>query len=585
MFALQYKKKLAALLISSFCALYSFTFGQSDSSAIQAQVNYLRVIKALREEVANNQKAFILQFSNKDNAQAFLERHRSLLGENIFQTIQKGTSSEAILAIHQSYNDFLLHKINLIEAQLGQKEGLYSTRWNILSTEDLTLLQGHASEQLKLVKIELGKYPNSTAPIELKSRDLEIKNWVDEITQELQTRKSSPHLKLVEIENNVSESKMTVLNKVLSAFEGESGKQKFQIKLKFNLQLRLHGVANPSLESVTQLVNTSLETPEAEGIKLHDPQRGPPSTWENPYKDVKNIIKKASFQEFEALIFKDYYQLAEARSTKLLYQRWLQLSTEGNLKPISEFAYLEAFDLLELKQHYKNWYKAQLKAPLAQNTTEITETQKAITEINRQLSWPKNSSRLLDPDIILPLDRGPPPPDFSPAGGGANPDSPTGKMSDEILEAKVKGALKKTDLIDYEAKMPSIQQRLKLVELKKTLDRPSTIPDPNLRKQYNDLKNEILSTAKGKNQDLVLKELGQAQEKFAKSTSSITDFIQTIKKTLQDIQGRRRVLLSSEPENIIQKKDIPFSKRSIVSESQNDYPEQFNKLFPKNATN
>ena len=551
--SVQQKLGKPLLLLSLLLLSFQISYPQDKKEEINLSFDKKERVNELRNSLAENRLISFnaLQGSGPLPLSKDLRQSLALQREQLRQVLIQATAEEfgndVVRTIADAQSDLQILKINEYERILGVGDGEKTTAFNVLSGDDLKLINQKAEAQLKIIGKEILQYPSQTSSPELLGRQRFLQQWKNKTTAELQRRsvKKEATVNLKQIVQNPSPKQAQQLVEALSQFEGESGRIKFETKLRFYVELNSSFSPSLSLEKVSSALRNRVIPPQQVSFEAKM-ERGPPSKWKNPQGEVKGMIRELAFNEHHAKLSGDQVNAAKYGSQKAVLQRWLHIARGGENEPISKFFSLGEDDLLSLKEGNKKVLLTLIDDPSPESAILrekiATDIQKINLEINNNKLY--NVAEL---DGFSPPKRGPP----------GRPNIQTSALMDLNVDEGIAAQNKKEELIrsrlqEFERGMAKRQQRLELIQVKKFKDEPRIIPDTRLEKRYTTLTEKI-------------------------STSQVNG---------PKGNQLRPAKLFAQPQEVIGKPNPnSFSEKLAVKYSESRPPSSFETLFPKNELN
>lgn len=504
------------------------------------------------------------------------------LRREIINLINKGTSSEAIVALNKANVKSIMKVIQTYENHLGESAGVRTTEWNVLTDRDLQYLSQESQKNLKILEKEILKYPKAEVPSQLIHRKKEFTGWHNCIKKEIAYRSIYPgNSQLPRINKGIPLEKLNKIKSYIDMVDGPGKNDLFIKEARLQVELRLHHSPNDaSLQSLRKLIPSNKTRP----IIPQGPINGPPSRLKNPVQRVLREINNAYELEFDSIITRNPVGIAEARSKIKVYSRWLD-TLSGRQLSSNPLSFLDDENLFKLKINLSDWLSALNKEKILKMSDprielEIKEASSKYTKIVKELAdrnlyyrndplfrWYHNASKSTPyvKDIYFEIvkNKGPPP-----------------------------------ELIEFEKKMEMYKNHFNAVELRKALDKPKIIPDQSLQRAYN----KTIKEVKNAERKLLLHAKGEKGQKAIQSFKEISSKISSeqinkpafqnvereINNTLNAIKPGKTNLelsISPEPKPLIDNTVKPPKTihRMKLRKELNPYI-RYQRLFPENKS-
>jgi hypothetical protein len=243
-----------------------------------------QTIAALRSALAEEYKALVgrlIQTGLRATATSteYLARLRIELRNAILATTD--ASGELDLAVKRAAVRDRVARINAIENAYGLQDGARTTRWNVLSAEELNELEAGLRQTLRGLLAEAAPLPASATPNSLRGRIYEIRAELDAITIEKAARGENAVPKLVSISTTPTTADPITGLAQIRQFE-EQADREAERSLLIEINERLAWANDASLTAVKSTIAKSPHYAElVESIRKNEwrggwpPSRGP----------------------------------------------------------------------------------------------------------------------------------------------------------------------------------------------------------------------------------------------------------------------------------------------------------------------
>lgn len=455
-------------------------------------------LDAHRQSLAVEQKELVASLPDGDKGYRsgeYLERLRIDLRELVNRELTKSGTGEVDLAIKRAAIRDLLTRIEAYEKAYGGNQGVATTRWNVLTLDDLKTAEARLRTLLTELSAAAAKYSDSGRPLNLVGKVAEVRSELAGLQDELSSRDGSnpPRLIALRTDGKVTNKAAAAL---VARIEGGNSEKFAEYALRVEIEERMAWNSNdPSLRLVQKEVKKDRISRRmvgllaVEGTRGWPPRRGPPPTGPPPPPDASGatasdrprkplpgggaLRTEVTSAASDLVLSKKKGDLRSSAEARARLQVTAQELAEGlglSTKETSWRTALRAMSdkaLLETEGSLREWQKALLTArdrlPAASfhGQHEIKETQVQLEALRREL-------------LIRGI-RGPPPP---PSTEG--PHGP--KAVEEALKTNRIAGLNRNDELTHRFQV----DRRSLVELQKVLETAPEAERPFLRQALRD---------------------------------------------------------------------------------------------------
>lgn len=428
----------------------------------------------------------------------------------VLKNLEEATSGAVAVAVNRAQVQHLEDELRDIESRFGGKEGNFSSRWNVLSIEDLRITTEQIRADLVALETQKARYPASELPPQLQHCIDELSDAHLSLLGELGARGGTSALpQLKQIEPTLTLAQAYERAPELKSFNPNSNQLERARSIIFELEFRLlRSPEDASLRGVSELLKSHLKAgkgprpppqpsalvvemlsdhghlpPSADGSDRNVPPgwdlpnqgpRPPPSGSEPPRGPRtpggaggaaagERVAKLAAAvqQEANAIVMRDPVRLAEARAVIHAEARWFQLALPWQVSEREvALSSKSTGALLEMLDSYKRWFvdlHSELETqPDGNAQQELQYVKSAMAEVEAHLE-----RRLAMRREIPPV-----------------PHSP-----EEMLTAAAQ-APHSERLGTYERMQPVWQAHSQVVELRAELDVLRPVPDLHLQRVY-----------------------------------------------------------------------------------------------------
>jgi len=200
----RYKNNLVEMFAIILAALACSVFAQSPNLANSDRAEF---INNQRNTLAGEQHTFIKSLPNGNNTlpvNAYLERLRQELRIDVKNAIVGMEGGELDLAVKRAAVRNRLERIRAYEAAYGLHEGTPTTKWNVLSSNELLSIEKHLKTIFRELNISATRYPSSQTPSPLLGKLSEVRAELDAVTAEKISRPNGVKPKLTVISTEVT---------------------------------------------------------------------------------------------------------------------------------------------------------------------------------------------------------------------------------------------------------------------------------------------------------------------------------------------------------------------------------------------
>lgn len=575
------QNKIKALFLVVFQLLLLQSSAQNSDSFSRDSIEIYRVkkiqqklkfLQLRREDLVLSVNRYIEAFNYEERKLSYFDHLSELKNElrlQVLAMLDKGTSSEAVIAINKAKIDLLLDEINTIEKLFGEPHGRFTSEFNAFIDGDLVAISERIKMQIVALKKSAAKFPESDIPIELLLRHDELEGALQDVQREIEKRKHSiSESKLKEIDKTISYEQINENEQYLNKFTPDKREELYADKLRLQVEMRLH--ISPGDASLANLSNAPAQK---KYLLKNVSGRPPPSTSNTPVNDVLGEINTAIFAEQEALEVRDVLGIATARRNKIIYHEWLKVAFDHKVEINSPYQTLSVQDLKTLKLRNErflvNLHKESIKTSSSQAAIEIKETELRIALIETIIQERPDAFPFASPYLDLSPVRGPP-------------------------------------LAEFEAKLPYFEKYTEAKELRLLSDLPFHIEDQRVKQAYEEnikslkrLEENALIICKGSQGEAALNELIQTKKSILQNRSTsltIVDNTVAVNEDLQSIALKISALSDKIDGLTVTQKTINWQSitpneesraketRSLNQSSVKTNTANYNKAFPKNET-